>query len=43
MNEDSQLNVSDLELKKLRIGRASRIYKAFLGQDLFGVPVSLTF
>jgi hypothetical protein len=30
MSQDSQLKASDLELKKMRIGRASRIYKAFL-------------
>lgn len=43
MNEHPQLNLNPLEAKKQRVGRASRIYRAFHSQDLFGVPVSLTF
>jgi len=33
----------DLDKKKARVGRASWLYNAYVDQDLFGVPVTLTF
>jgi hypothetical protein len=38
-----QVSVMDLKDKKARVGRASWFYRAYLDQDLFGVPVTLTF
>jgi len=34
---------TELETTKRRVGRASKLYNAFLSQDMFGVPVTLTF